>query len=112
MTKVFDLNKLITFSQKKGVLNIPEDLLAVKKDLLTNNNFTVALISLETGQEIPLHPEPYGACFYVISGKGIFTIGKEQFELSNGQMIFAPADEVRAIQSLEKLVLIGIHDTH
>ena len=112
MTKVFDLNKLITFSQKKGVLNIPEDLLAVKKNLLTNNNFTVAQICLETGQEIPLHPEPYGACFYVISGKGIFTIGKEQFELSNGQMIFSPADEMRAIQSLEKLMMIGIHDPH
>ena len=52
MTMVYDLNKLITFSQKKGVLNIPEDLLAVKKDLLTNRNFTVAMICLETGQEI------------------------------------------------------------
>ena len=48
----------------------------------------------------------------VISGKGIFTVGKEQFELSKGQMIFAAAGEVRAIQSLEKLVLIGIHDPH
>ncbi len=112
MTKVFDLNKLTAFSQKKGVLNIPEDLLAVKKDLLTTNNFTVALICLETGQEIPPHPEPYGACFYVISGKGIFTVGKEQFELSNGQIICVEADEVRAIRSLERLVLIGIHDSH
>ncbi len=112
MTKVFDLNKLATFSQKKGVLNIPEDLLNTKKDLLATNNFTVALVCLETGQEIPSHPEPYGACFYVISGKGIFTIEKEQYELSKGQMVFAAADEVRAIQSLERLVLIGIHDPH
>ena len=112
MTKVFDLNKLAAFSQKKGLLSIPEDLRAIKKDLLATNNYTVALISLETGQEIPLHPEPYSACFYVTSGKGIFTIGKEQFELSKGQMIFAPADEVRAITSLERLVLIGIHDPH
>ena len=112
MTKVFDLNKLATFSQKKGVLTIPEDLLNTKKDLLATNNFTVALVCLETGQEIPSHPEPYGACFYVISGKGIFTIEKEQYELSKGQMVFAAADEVRAIQSLERLVLIGIHDPH
>ena len=112
MTKVFDLNKLTVFSQKKGVLNIPEDLLAVTKDLLSTNNYTVALICLETGQEIPSHPEPYGACFYVISGKGIFTVGKEQFELSKGQMIFAAADEVSAIRSRERLMLIGIHDPH
>jgi len=112
MTKVFDLNKLSAFSQKKGVLNIPEDLASIKKDLLSTKNYTIALICLETGQEIPPHPEPYGACFYVISGKGVFTIGKEQFELSNDQMIFAAADEVRAIKSIEKLVLIGIHDLH
>ena len=112
MTKVFDLPKLTAFSQKKGVLNIPEDLANVKKDLLSTKNFTVALICLETGQEIPPHPEPYGACFYVISGKGVFTVGKEQFELSKGKMIFAAADETRAIQSLEKLVMIGVHDPH
>lgn len=112
MTKVFDLNKLVVFSQKKGALKIPEDLLAVKKDLLSTKNYTVALICLEKGQEIPAHPEPYGACFYVISGKGVFTIGEECFELSNGQMVYASANEIRAIQSLEKLVLIGIHDSH
>lgn len=112
MTKVFDLKKLIAFSEKKGVLNIPQDLTAVKKDVLTTKNFTVALICLETGQEIPSHPEPYGACFCVISGRGVFTVGKETFELSDGQMILAPADEMRAIKSLEKLVLMGIHDPH
>ena len=112
MTKVFDLPQLATFSEKKGVLNIPEDLANVKKDLLTTKNCTIALICLETGQEIPSHPEPYAACFYVISGKGVFTIGKDQFELFKGQMIFAAADEVRAIQSLEKLVMIGVHDPH
>ncbi len=112
MIKVIDLNKLTMFSEKKGLLKIPEDLFAIKKDLLSTKNYTVALICLETGQEIPPHPEPYGACFYVISGKGIFTIGKEQLELSSGQMIFAPSDEVRAIQSLESLMLIGIHDPH
>jgi quercetin dioxygenase-like cupin family protein len=112
MTKIFDLNKLIAFSQKNGIINIPQDLVDVKKDVLTTKNFTVSLICLETGQEIPSHPEPHGTCFYVISGKGVFTVGKEKFELSDGQMIFAPADEMRAIKSLEKLLLLGIHDPH
>ena len=61
MTELFDLNKLSAFTQKKGVLNITEDLVNIKKDLLTTKNFTVALICLEAGQEIPAHPEPYGA---------------------------------------------------
>lgn len=112
MTKVFDLNKLAKFSQKKGVLSIAEDLGAVKKDLLNTGNFGVGLICLEAGQEIPPHPEPYGACFYVVSGKGIFTVGTEQFELSNGKLVFAASDEMRGIKSLERLVLLGIHDPH
>jgi len=91
MTKIFDLNRLATFSQKKSILIIAEDLANVKKDLLSTKNYTVALIGLEAEQEIPAHPEPYGACFYVISGKGRFTIGKETFELSKGQLIYAAA---------------------
>jgi hypothetical protein len=49
MTKIFDLNKLIAFSQKNGIINIPQDLVDVKKDVLTTKNFTVSLICLETG---------------------------------------------------------------
>jgi len=112
MTQIFDLNKLATFSQKKGILSIPEDLANIKKDLLSTKNYTVALICLEAGQEIPAHPEPYGACFYVVSGKGIFTIGKEQLELNSGKMVFVAAEEMRGIKSLERLVLLGIHDPH
>ncbi len=112
MTKVFDLKKLTAFSEKKGGLNIPQDLADVKKDVLATKNFTIALICLETGQEILSHPEPYGACFYVVSGKGIFTVGKEKFELGNGQMVFVAADEMRGIKSLERLVLLAIHDPH
>jgi len=112
MTKVIDLTKLATFSQKKGILNIPEDLLPIKKDLVATKNFNVALICLEKGQEIPLHPEPYGVCFYVINGKGAFNVGNKHVELTSGKMIFAPANEVRGILSIERLTLLGIHDPH
>jgi quercetin dioxygenase-like cupin family protein len=112
VTKIFDLNELAEFFQKKGTLSLAEDLGMVKKDLLSTRNFGVSLISLELGQEIPPHPEPYGACFYVVSGKGVFTIGKEQLEVNSGKMVFVAAEEMRGIKSLERLVLLGIHDPH
>ena len=112
MPQIFDLNKLAEFSKKKGSLSLTEDLAIVKKDLLSTRNFDVILVCLETGQEIPPHPEPYGVCFYVISGKGMFTVGKEKFELSSGKMVFAAAGEIRGIKSLDRVVLIGIHDPH
>ena len=112
MAKVVDLNKLVEFSQKQGLLNTMEDRRRVKKDILKTSNFNVVLICLETGQEIPSRPEPYDVCFYVIEGKGTFTVGNEQFELSGGDLIFAPADEARGIKSREQLTLLGIQEPH
>ena len=112
MTEVFDLNQLAAFSQKQGILNNMEDRRQVKRDLLKTSNFNVVLICLETGQKIPSRPEPYGVCFYVIDGKGTFTVGSEQFELAKGGLIFAPANESRGILCLERLTLLGIQDPH
>lgn len=109
---MFDLNKLVEFSQKQGLLNTMEDRRRVKKDLLKTSHFNMALICLETGQEIPSRPEPYAVCFYVIEGKGTFTVGNEQIELNRGGLIFAPADEARGIRSTERLTLLGIQDPH
>jgi quercetin dioxygenase-like cupin family protein len=112
LAKVFDLNKLTEFSQKQGLLSTMEDRRQVKKDLLKTSNFNVVLICLESGQEIPSRSEPYAVCFYVIGGKGKFTVGKEQFELNQGGLVFVPANEARGIQSLERLTLLGIQDPH
>jgi quercetin dioxygenase-like cupin family protein len=113
LTKTFNLKKIAEeFSKKQGLLNISKDLGAVKKDLIKTPSFNVALISLDSGQAIPPHPEPYGVCFYVISGKGEFTVGNEQFQLASGEMIFVKANEVRGILSKEKLALIGVQDAH
>jgi quercetin dioxygenase-like cupin family protein len=112
LTKVLDLNKLVQFSQKQGLLSTMEDRRRVKKDLLKTSNFNIVLICLESGQEIPLRPEPYAVCFYVVDGKGTFTVGNEQVELSRGGLIFAPADKARGIKSLERLTLLGIQETH
>ena len=112
MAKVFDLNKLVEFSQKKGLLNAMEDRRRVKKDVFKTSHFNIVLISLEAGQEIPPRPEPYEVCFYVIEGKGIFTVGNEQVELNRGGIIIAAADEARGIKSKERLTILGIQEPH
>ena len=112
MAKIFDLNKLVEFSQKQGLLNTMDYRRRVKKDLLKTSHFNIVLICLESGQEIPVRPEPYAVCFYLIDGKGIFTVGNEQFELNRGGLIFALANEARGIKSIERLTLLGIQDAH
>jgi quercetin dioxygenase-like cupin family protein len=112
LARVFDLKKLAEFSQKQGLLSTVEDRRPVKKDLLKTPNFNVVLICLDSSQEIPSRPEPYGVCFYIIDGKGLFTVGNEQVELAGGEMIFAPAGEARGILSRERLTMLGIQDPH
>ena len=112
MAKVLDLNKLVEFSQKQGLLNSMEDRRRVKKDVLKTRSFNLVLICLETGQEIPPRPEPYEVCFYVIEGQGTFTVGDKQAELNAGSMIFAPANVARGIKSAKRLSVLGIQQAH
>jgi len=112
LAKQWDLNKLAEFSQKQGMLSTMEDRSRAKQDLLKTNNFNLAFICLEAGQEIPPRPEPYGVCFYIINGKGVFSVGSERFELTGGNMIYVPAEESRGIRSIERLTLLGIQDPH
>jgi quercetin dioxygenase-like cupin family protein len=112
LANVVDINKLVEFAQKKDLLNTMESRRQVRKDLLKTSNFNIVLICLETGQEIPSRPEPYGVCFYVISGKCVFSVGNEKVELTGGNMIFTPAGEARGIKSVERLTLLGIQDPH
>jgi len=81
------------------------------KRLLDAGNFNLALICLDSGQEIPPHPEAYDAVFYVVGGRGVFTVDAEQHTLEAGSMIFSPKEKLRGIRSIEKLSVLGIRET-
>ena len=82
-----------------------------KKEIFKGEHFNVVVICLESGYEIPPHEEPYDVLFYVVSGRGIFTAGKKQWDAEPGSMIFAP-DGVRGIKCLERLTILGIQEPH
>ena len=112
VVNVVDVYGLAEFSQEKGLLDTMGKRRLVKKDLLQTKNFNVVLVCLESGQEIPTRPEPYNVCFYVIEGKGIFTIDDEQKELTKGNVIFVPANVARGIKGTERISILGIQDAH
>ncbi|MGQ9718872.1 MAG: cupin domain-containing protein [Nitrososphaerales archaeon] len=112
MVNVIDLNKLVEFSYKKGLLDTMEDRQRVKKNVFKATNFNIVLIFLESGQEIPSRPEPYEVCFYIIDGSGTFSVGEEKYDLSKGNIIFASANVARGIKSKERLTVLGIQEPH
>ncbi len=112
VVNVVDLNKLVEFSQKSGLLGTTEDRQRIKKNVLKTTSFNIVLICLESGQEIPSRPEPYEVCFYIIDGSGIFTVGEEKYDLAKGNIVFVPANVARGIKSNKRLTLLGIQESH
>jgi len=97
----YDINDFIEF--------VPGD--RTKKDIFKGEHFNTVVICLDSGYEIPPHEEPYDVFFYVISGKGIFTASRNQWNAEPGSMIFAPAG-VRGIKCIERLTILGIQEPH
>jgi len=112
MENVINLNKLVEFASGKHLLDTIQDRQRVKKNVLKTKSFNVVLICLESGQEIPLRPEPYEVCFYIIDGSGVFSVGEEKYDLSKGNMIYVPANTVRGIKSNQRLTVLGIQEPH
>lgn len=83
-----------------------------KQDLLKSDKFNIVIVSLDEGQSIKPHPEPYAVFFFVLEGKGIFTDKNGETELGKGDSIFMEFDEIRGIKCIDKLTILGVQDGH
>lgn len=82
-----------------------------KTDLFKGDHFNIVAISLDSGAEIPPHEEPYDVFFCVISGKGIFTVGEEEWHAEAGSWVFSPRGN-RGIRCIERMTILGIQESH
>ena len=83
----------------------------VKRAVHRGEDFNVLAICLDAGQEIPIHYEDYNVFFFVVFGRGRFTLHGKELELSSGDMTYSPAGE-RRIVALERLCLLGVQEPH
>jgi quercetin dioxygenase-like cupin family protein len=68
--EILDLKKLITFYPDK-----------ISREMLTDKpEMRVALMCLESGQELKPHKAPMRLLMYCVEGRGTFTIGDEEIE--------------------------------
>jgi quercetin dioxygenase-like cupin family protein len=68
--EILDLKKLIKFFPEK----IGREMLSDKPEM------RIALMCLESGQELTPHKAPLRLMMYVVAGKGSFTVGDETVE--------------------------------
>jgi quercetin dioxygenase-like cupin family protein len=52
----------------------------------------------------------HSAFFLVLKGKAIITSGDEEVELSKNQFIAMEANQMRGIQAVEDVVILGVRD--
>lgn len=70
MAEILDLKKLIKFQPDK-----------ISREMLTDKpEMRVALMCLEAGQELTPHKAPLRLMMYCVEGRGVFTVGDEEFE--------------------------------
>lgn len=81
-----------------------------KVSLAEREQYSVLRISLGRGARIPPHVASHSAFFLVLKGKAIITSGDNEFELEQNQYISMEANQLRGIQALEDLVILGIRD--
>jgi quercetin dioxygenase-like cupin family protein len=83
----------------------------VKMDVFSGKHFHVVFVCLDDGYEIPPHYESYDVFFYIVSGRGEFTIGEERWSAGPGSMIFSPAG-IRGIKCINRLAILGVQQPH
>ena len=82
----------------------------VKKAQMKTAGSNIATVSLEPGQVILHHPEPYAVVFVVLQGEGIITSGNVEYVVKAHHLISVKKDENRGIRCNQRMVLLGIRE--
>jgi len=81
-----------------------------KTALVEREGYSVMRISLGKGGRIPPHVASHSAFFVVLKGKAIITSGDKEVELEENQYIAMETNQMRGIEALEDLVILGVRD--
>jgi quercetin dioxygenase-like cupin family protein len=78
----------------------------VSKTLLDKSVGTITLFAFDQGQKLSEHTAPYDAVVQVLDGKAQITIGGEQQDVSQGQIIIMPANVPHAVNAGERFKML------
>jgi quercetin dioxygenase-like cupin family protein len=82
----------------------------VSRELVQKVAGTITVFAFDEGQGLSEHKAPFDALVYILDGAAQVMISGKIFELTAGEMIILPVDEVHALKALErfKMALIMI----
>jgi quercetin dioxygenase-like cupin family protein len=78
----------------------------VSKTLLDKSTGTITLFAFDKGQKLSEHTTPYDAVVQILDGKARLTIGGQQKEVSQGQIIIMPGNVPHAVNADERFKML------
>ena len=96
----------------------PKELIAyqegsvVSRMIVYKKTGTITLFAFDKGEGLSEHTAPFDAVASIIEGEAEITIGKEKFELIEGQMIIMPANIPHGLKAEKrfKMILTMVHE--
>jgi quercetin dioxygenase-like cupin family protein len=74
----------------------------VSRTILEKETGTVTLFAFDQGQGLSEHTAPYDALVYILDGEADITISGRTRQLSVGEMIIMPANELHALKAVKR----------
>jgi quercetin dioxygenase-like cupin family protein len=78
----------------------------VSRTLIDKQAGTVTLFAFDEGQGLSEHKAPFDALVYVIDGQVVITISGKPHNLSAGEMIIMPANELHALKAAKRFKML------
>jgi len=78
----------------------------VSKTLLDKSAGTITLFAFDKDQKLTEHTSPYDAVVQILDGKARLTIGGEQKDISQGQIIIMPANVPHSVNAGERFKML------
>jgi len=94
--KVFLANSTIEYAQG-GI---------VSKEFVKTNKGGVTLFAFDKGQRLSEHSAPFDALVQVVEGKALIIIDKQEFIVSQGEMIIIPANHSHGVVANERFKMM------
>lgn len=76
--------------------------------LYTSDHMRVMILCLDEGQEIAPHNGTCDVLLYVLTGRGVLTIGGEEVVAQTGTVLVIPSRVVRGMRSEERLAVLCV----
>jgi len=78
----------------------------VSKTLIDKPAGTITLFAFDKGQKLSEHTAPYDAVVQILDGKALLTIGGEQKEVPQGQIIIMPANVPHSVNAGKRFKML------